>query len=236
MLLSVQNSFMNLIKNLSQKQIRIIIMAILIVVSAIIFEEVVDDIFSDPKGGDPEALIFDKAVLKKFQEIRGPELNQSMIDITALGSFSVIALFSCVIVIFLLVHKDWKGLQYIVLITFGSTLLPGILKGFFLRERPDALARLTDVKSTSFPSGHSFGATVAYFSLAFLLSREIKEIKLEILYYSLAVIVVALVGTSRMYLGVHYPTDIVGGICAGLIWFSIVSIPFVYFSKTTDSV
>lgn len=227
---------MNFIKNLTQKQIRMIIMAIAIVISAILFEEVVDDIFSDPKGGDPEALIFDKAVLKKFQEIRSPELNQSMIDITALGSFSVIALFTCVIVTFLLVHRDWKGLQYIFIIVLGSSTIPVMLKNYFMRERPDALARLTEVKSTSFPSGHSFGATVAYFSLAFLLSREVKEIKLEILYYSLAVLVVALVGTSRMYLGVHYPTDIVGGICSGLIWFSLVSIPFVYFSKTSDSV
>lgn len=227
---------MNFIKKLSQKQIRMIIMALVIVISAFIFEEVVDDIFSDPKGGDPEALIFDKAVLKKFQEFRGSELNQSMIDITALGSMSVIALFTCVIVTFLVVHKDWKGLQYIFFIILGSTTIPGFLKSYFVRERPDALARLADVKSTSFPSGHSFGATVAYFSLAFLLSRELKEIKLEILYYSLAILVVALVGISRMYLGVHYPTDIVGGICSGLIWFSLVSIPFVYFSKTRDSV
>lgn len=227
---------MNFIKNLSQKQIRMIIMALVIIISAFIFEEVVDDIFSDPKGGDPEALIFDKAVLKKFQEFRGSELNQSMIDITALGSMSVIALFTCVIVTFLVVHKDWKGLQYIFFIVLGSTTIPGFLKSYFERERPDALARLADVKSTSFPSGHSFGATVAYFSLAFLLSRELKEIKLEILYYSLAILVVALVGISRMYLGVHYPTDIVGGICSGLIWFSMVSIPFVYFSKTRDSV
>lgn len=226
---------MSFIKNLSQKQIRMIIMGFIIIITAVIFEEVVDDVFSDPKGGDPETLIFDQAVLKKFQEIRGHELNQSMIDITALGSVSVITLLTCVIVLFLIVHKDWKGLLYISIVVSGSATIPVVLKNYFDRARPDVLEHLASVRSTSFPSGHSFGATVAYFSLAFLLSREIKEIKLEFLYYALAIIAVTLVGTSRMYLGVHYPTDIVGGICAGLMWFSIVSIPFLYFTKTTDS-
>lgn len=210
-------------------------MGLIIIIAAVLFAEVVDDVFSDPQRGDPETLIFDQVVLKKFQEIRGSELTQSMTDLTALGSVSVITLLTCVIVIFLVVHRDWKGLLYILIIVSGSATIPVFLKNYFNRDRPDVLEHLAIVKSTSFPSGHSFGATVAYFSLAFLLSREIKEIKLEILYYTLAAIVVALVGTSRMYLGVHYPTDIAGGICVGMMWFSIVSIPFLYFTKTTDS-
>jgi undecaprenyl-diphosphatase len=227
---------MNFIKKLTQKQIRMIVFGIIIILSAIIFEEVVDDIFSDPSIGDTETLIFDKAALKALQNFRGPELNQSMIDITALGSFSVITLFTTIIVIFLIVHKDWRGLAYIVCIAAGAAIIPSALKDYFMRERPDALGQLANVKSTSFPSGHSFGATVAYFSLAFLLSRELKELKLEGLYYTLAVLVVGLVGTSRMYLGVHYPTDIVGGVCTGLIWFSLVSLPFVYYSRNSDAV
>lgn len=223
---------MNFISKLSQKQIRIILLGIIIIISAVIFAEVVEDVFSDPAHGDPETLIFDKAVLKSFRGWRSENLNQSMIDITALGSFSVIALLTCVIVIFLIVHKDWKGLGYIFLMALGSLTIPSFLKDYYMRARPDALGQLTTVTSASFPSGHSFGATVAYLSLAFLLSRELKEIKLEILYYILAFFVIAIVGTSRMYLGVHYPTDIVGGVCVGLIWFGLVSIPFIY-SRTS---
>ena len=106
-----------------------------------------------------------------------------------------------------------------------------MLKNIFLRDRPDISGQLTFVKSSSFPSGHSFGSTVAYFGLAFLLSREVKVIKIEILYYALAAVVVALVGISRMYLGVHFPTDVVGGISSGLVWFAFVTFPFVYHSK-----
>lgn len=226
---------MNFIKNLSQKQIRMILMGLAILISATLFEEIIDDVFSDPKMGDPEALVFDKVILKKFREVRGSELSQSMTDLTALGSVSVITLLTCVIGIFLIAHKDWKGLFYIMIVISGSAIIPVFLKNYFNRERPDVLDRLALVKSTSFPSGHSFGATVAYLALAFLLSRQIKEIKLEILYYTLAAIIVALVGTSRMYLGVHYPSDIAGGICVGIIWFSIVSIPFLYFTKAIES-
>lgn len=225
---------MKIPKNLTPRTIRLIILAITVLIAGLVFEEVVDDIFSDPKIGDPEALVFDNAVLKKFREIRTENLNQSMSDITALGSFSVITLMTIVLIIFLVIEKDWRGLSYIVLITSGASLIPVILKSLFLRERPDIAGHLASVKSTSFPSGHSFGATVAYFGLAFLLSREVKVIKIEILYYLLAIIVVGLVGTSRMYLGVHYPTDVVGGVSCGLIWFSLVSMPYVYFSKARD--
>lgn len=211
--------------------IRILIMSIVIIIGLFVFEEVVDDIFSDPKIGDPETLVFDNGILQKFREIRTVSLNQAMSDITALGSFSVISLMTLVLVIFLFIEKDWRGLGYIICMSAGSAIIPESLKSLFMRERPDISGHLTYVKSTSFPSGHSFGATVAYFSLAFLLSRELKNTKIEVLYYIVASIVVLLVGTSRMYLGVHYPTDVVGGISAGLMWFSIVSIPFVYFSR-----
>jgi undecaprenyl-diphosphatase len=234
MLLPVHNYLMNLIKNISQKKMRIISMSFIILISAVLFGNIVHEVFYETKIGDMEAINFDNKVLKKLQEVRSASLNQSMIDITALGSSSVIVLFTILIVTILVAHKNWNGLLYLFIILLGASILPEFLKNYFMRERPDILGRLTNVSSSSFPSGHSFGATVSYFSLAFLLSREVKNIKLEILYYFLAAIIVVMVGISRMYLGVHYPTDVIGGISSGLIWFSIVSIPFVYFSKTTD--
>ncbi len=222
---------MNTIHKLTKKHIRIITMGIVLILALLCFEEIVDDVFSDPTIGDPETLVFDKTVLKFFQAQRSLEWNQSMTDITALGSLSVIALLTTILVVLLVTQKDWIGLFYIFLIMLGSSIIPAVLKDYFMRERPDELGRLAIVKSHSFPSGHSFSATVAYFAMAYLVSREIKNIKLEILYYMLAAIVVALVGTSRMYLGVHYPTDIFAGICLGISWFIIVSVPFVYASK-----
>ena len=222
---------MNRIHQLTKKHVRLITMGIVLVLSLICFEEIVDDVFSDPKNGDPETLVFDKGMLKFFHDNRSPEFNQSMTDLTALGSLSVIALLSSIIVIYFVTHKDWTGLSYIFFILTGSSIIPAFLKEIYLRERPDVINRLADVKSHSFPSGHSFSATVAYLAMAYLISRELKNVKLEILYYLLALIVIALVGVSRMYLGVHYPTDIFAGICLGVAWFIIVSVPYVYASK-----
>jgi len=139
---------MNFIKNLSQKQIRMIFMGLIIIIAAILFAEIVDDVFSDPKRGDPETLVFDQVVLKKFQEIRGSELTQSMTDLTALGSVSVIALLTCVIVIFLVIHRDWKGLFYILIVVSGSATIPVFLKNYFNRPRPDILEHLAIGKNT----------------------------------------------------------------------------------------
>ncbi|MBY0413272.1 MAG: phosphatase PAP2 family protein, partial [Bdellovibrionales bacterium] len=170
---------MKYLKKLTQKQIRLIVFALTIIISLLIIADLVEDIFYDPTVGDIEMLVYDKAILKAMHRFRSPELNQSVLDITALGSFSVIALLTCIIAVFVIVHKDWKGLSYIFFIAVGTTIIPVALKDIFNRTRPEAIDQLTYVKSSSFPSGHSFGATVAYFSLAYLLSRELKELKLE---------------------------------------------------------
>lgn len=221
---------MNLIKTLFPKHIRILILGIFILISTIIFIKIVDDVFSG-KSGNQESLVNDQLILKKIFELKQNSLTQIMTDITALGSVSVIMLIICVIVILLITHKDWSGLTYILIVASGSLIIPVLLKNYFNRERPDVLQHLAIVNNSSFPSGHSFGATVAYLSFAFLLSREIKQIKLEVLYYFLAAVIILFVGVSRMYLGVHFPTDVVGGICAGMIWFSIVSITFLNLTK-----
>lgn len=222
---------MKWLRTLSAKQIRIIVMFMTIVVALLIFEEVVDDVFSDPMQGDPETLVFDKTILQLLSKWRSPTFNQVMVDITAMGSFSVILLFTLILTVFVITRKDWKGLYYIFVLSLGPSFIPLFLKNHYMRARPDFIEKLVEVKTHSFPSGHSFGATVAYFGLAFLVSREIKGIKVELLYFFLAAVVVSLVALSRMYLGVHYPTDIVAGICLGIVWVMVVSIPFTYLKR-----
>ncbi len=225
---------MKFTKNLTPKHVRMVFLGIIILISAIIFQKIVQDVFWESKSGNDESLTKDNAILKRIYEIRENSLTQSMIDITSLGSVSVISLLISIIVIFLISHKDWNGVFYLLVVALGSLVIPVFLKNYFSRVRPDILERLVIVKNSSFPSGHSFGATVTYLSFVFLLSRELKDIKLEVLYYSLAAFIIALVGASRMYLGVHYPTDIFGGVVVGIIWFSMVSISFLYFSKPVN--
>jgi undecaprenyl-diphosphatase len=222
---------MNWLKNLSKKNKRLLFMAILILICVISLEEIVDDVFSDPSIGDPETLIFDKAVMRFIGKMRSPLFNQVMIDMTALGSVSVIGLLVTILLSLLIIYRDKKALIYSFFIFIGSAIIPNFLKGVFMRARPDVLEHLESIKTHSFPSAHAFSATVTYFSLAFLLSRSIARSKMEIFYYFLAVVIISLVGLSRIFLGVHYPTDIFAGSIMGFMWFLLVSMPFVYLEE-----
>lgn len=204
--------------------LRTIVMILMIIICLMIFEEVSDDVFSDPKEGDLEAMTFDHQVIQYFKSWRTDRLNQVMSDITALGSLSVIGLLTFIMTGLLIAYRDARGLLYLTIMTLGTITLPWILKALFERPRPSVLEHLTRVETHSFPSGHAFAASVMYLSLAYLAARRLETLKVEILYYLLALLVISLVGLSRIYLGVHYPTDIVAGMSSGIAWFLLVTL------------
>jgi undecaprenyl-diphosphatase len=144
-----------------------------------------------------------------------------MRDITSLGGGTVIALITLIVLIYLLMLKKYHELLLVLAAVLGGALLGFGLKEFFGRERPDLIYRLTDATSLSFPSGHSMMSTVIYLSLAALLARIQHERKVRIYIISVALFLAFIIGFSRVYLGVHYPTDVIGGWTLGLVWASL---------------
>lgn len=201
------------------RECRLIFTGLLLLLSLMVFEEIADDIFADPKEGDWEAINFDHGVMKLLAGLRSPRLNQVMIDFTALGSLSVIGLLILLMLPMLIAHRDWRGLIFLSVSAAGTATIPWVLKEIFARPRPESKAMLTQVETLSFPSGHAFAASVLYLSLAYLAARQLERLSLEILYYFLASLVIVTVAFSRIYLGVHYPSDVVGGLSSGLAWF-----------------
>jgi undecaprenyl-diphosphatase len=102
--------------------------------------------------------------------------------------------------------------------TLGGLLLSLLLKGHFSRPRPDVVPRLAEVYTSSFPSGHSMLSAVIYLTLGALLSRLVERKGLKVYILSVAMLLALLVGVSRVYLGVHYPTDVLAGWSIGLSW------------------
>ena len=153
-----------------------------------------------------------------LQPLGSPAIQDAARDITALGSITVLGLLTTGVSLFLAL----SGKQRMALFVCGSigsgALVSSLLKGLFERPRPDIVPHAAYVSTSSFPSGHSMLSALTYLALGALLARS-QERKLLKAYFILgAVLLTVLVGISRVYLGVHWPTDVLAGWTAGGAW------------------
>ncbi len=139
-------------------------------------------------------------------------------DITAIGGQTVLVLLIASVLGYLLIVRRWHAAVFVLAATGGGTLLSVALKGLYSRPRPDVVPHLAHVTSSSFPSGHSMMSAVVYLTLGALLARFVPGCWTKVYFVGVAVLLALLVGTSRVYLGVHYPTDVVAGWSAGVAW------------------
>ena len=150
---------------------------------------------------------------------RGPEwLPGAMRDVTALGSAPVLLIFVLAVAGALAARRQYHALALLLVASAGGILLNELLKGLFARPRPDLALRLTDVRSLSFPSGHAMQSAIIYLTLAAFLARLVQARALKVYFVAFAFLLSFLIGFSRVYLGVHYPSDVLAGWCAGLAW------------------
>ena len=149
----------------------------------------------------------------------GPEwLEDTIRDLTSLGSAAVLGLVTTVVVVFLLIRRTYHAMGLVLFATLGGLLLSLVLKEYFSRPRPDIVPRLAEVYTSSFPSGHSMLSAVIYLTLGALLARLVERRALKIYVLIVAMGLALLVGVSRVYLGVHYPSDVLAGWSVGLSW------------------
>ena len=106
----------------------------------------------------------------------------------------------------------------ILIAVLGGVALNNLLKFVFARPRPDFVNHAVRVFSTSFPSGHATLSAITYLTLGALLARTDPSLTMSLYFMSLAIFLTVIIGVSRIYLGVHYPTDIFGGWCIGAAW------------------
>jgi undecaprenyl-diphosphatase len=149
----------------------------------------------------------------------GPRwLEEAARDVTALGGYAVLTLLVASVVGYLLMARHYPAALLVLAATLGGLLISHLLKGFYDRPRPDLVPHLTHVSTASFPSGHAMLSAVVYLTLGALLARLVEGWWAKLYFVGVAVILALLVGASRVYLGVHYPTDVAAGWCAGLAW------------------
>ena len=171
-----------------------------------------------------ETTRFDTAVTLLFRlngdvrQIAGPIwLQDAVRDFTSLGSFAVFGFIVIASAGYLLFSRRLHEAVFLVTSVVLGTMLSNVLKIVFNRHRPDVEAS-THVFTASFPSGHATMSAVVYLTLGVLLAKSIPSRGLRSYFIGLAILLAFLVGVSRIYLGMHYPTDVIAGWCLGISW------------------
>ncbi|WJY26949.1 phosphatase PAP2 family protein [Sporosarcina trichiuri] len=159
---------------------------------------------------------FDNAVISAVQGMESPALTAFMKFFTGIGSTKTV-LVICVITLGFLVYYRQKAQTLLFVVVIGGTAaLNTVLKLFFQRARPDT-NRLIEISGYSFPSGHTMMAASLYAILAYILWCNLRHTGRTIC-VAAAAFMIAMICISRIYLGVHYPSDVAGGLCASAFW------------------
>lgn len=195
------------------------VLAILVLTGGTLgFLELADEV------GDNESLTFDRAILLSLRdpatpaETVGPRwVERAMVDITSLGSTTCLTLITLFTAGLLFALRRQLEAILVVASVGGATIGMTLLKDLFARTRPDVVPHLVNVYSESFPSGHAMVAAAAYLTLG-VLGAHAATRRVGLYVLTCAIALTGLIGISRIYLGVHYPTDVLAGWAAGSAW------------------
>jgi membrane protein DedA with SNARE-associated domain/membrane-associated phospholipid phosphatase len=169
--------------------------------------------------GDP-IVRFDRALDDYLHAHATPHLTTFFLIVTALGSIEVIVLLGVIVAAFLAWRRGWLLLGSWLAAVAGSAVLNQLLKGLFARPRPHFDHPLLVETSYSFPSGHAMESFVVYGMLAYFAVLALRTWESRVGMVLGAALLVVLIGFSRMYLGVHYFSDVIAGYAAGGVWLS----------------
>jgi len=172
-----------------------------------------------------KTLAFDRLIMLSLRSAADPSvpigpawLPEAARDVTSLGSMVVLGIVTLAVVGYLLLAGKPAVAWLMVIEVVGGIALSDLLKFAFGRARPDVVAPVARVFTTSFPSAHATMSAIAYLTIGAILARSQSSSTLSLYFMSLAAFLTVLIGVSRIYLGVHYPTDVLAGWCVGAAW------------------
>jgi len=174
---------------------------------------------------DGDTVRLDERLLKSMRRaddparpVGHPMFAEVARDLTALGGTVVLALLTFSVAGWLALSRSPRAAIFVLVAVIGGAALSTLLKFGFDRPRPDIVPHLQYVPTSSFPSGHAMVSSVVYFTLGALMAHFATARRLKVFPIVVAAIVAFSVGASRVFLGVHYPTDVLAGWAAGIAW------------------
>ena len=174
-----------------------------------------------------ELLHFDMTIIQAVQGSINDLSTKVLTFITDLGSVNGNIFLVIVFSLLLLMKKRFISVLFLVITTLTGGYVNHYLKWIFQRERP-SLNPLVEVNGYSFPSGHSMSSFILYGALMIITTRITKRWSIRLVVYAICIFMILTIGYSRIYLGVHFPSDVIGGYIAGCAWLAIIATVFTF--------
>jgi undecaprenyl-diphosphatase len=173
---------------------------------------------AEPHALDQRILLLFRDPANLSQTIGPAWVHEAVRDFTSLGSVTVLITVILIAMLFMLFSRRPGGALFLLVAVVGGQLLNSWLKLLIDRPRPELVPHAAEVFTLSFPSGHAMLAAVTYLTVGALCARVVHGRMLKAYVMSVAVVLTVLIGISRLYLGVHWPSDVLAGWCAGSAW------------------
>lgn len=187
-----------------------------------VFLELADEI------SENEIRAVDRALFLLFREtadiedpLGPPWFEEAVAEITALGGYPILVIVVLAVIGFLIVVGKRGPALYVALSVGLGTVVGQALKMLYDRPRPDIVEHLVSINTASFPSGHATMSTIVYLTLASLIVRLVDQVSARVYVLVVAVLLALAIGLSRIYLGVHWPSDVAAGWAIGVVWASL---------------
>jgi undecaprenyl-diphosphatase len=204
---------------------RIIVVFLILAAAAFFFLSLGSEVI------EGETFAFDPWLLAGLRSASDPSLpigpawlRSLMIDLTALGGVSVLTIITAIAVGYLLAVRKYATAGFLVAAIVGGAVVSTLLKAIYARPRPELVTHLVEVHSASFPSGHAMNSAITYLTIGVLLARAEQDRRVRIYLLSVAIGLTLAIGVSRVYLGVHWPSDVIAGWCVGGAWAVLCSV------------
>jgi undecaprenyl-diphosphatase len=204
---------------LARQEVAVLVALLVVVIAMFGFVKIAEELGEGELAGLDEWLLRLLRVPGQTHIPIGPAwLVEVAKDITVLGGRTMLVAVTLFATGYLVLERKYGAMWLVVAAVGGGGGISMLMKDLFGRGRPDVVPHLVAVTSPSFPSGHSMLGTIMYLTLGALLARFATRRRTKLYLLIVAIFTTFVIGASRVYLGVHYPSDVLAGWCAGLIW------------------